>query len=198
MDDRNEKSQVKRGERKVTKKELSPFKRDLSYSMESDAYSPPQNSSGTTKPEDWSDYMWQLYKENDPSFLEDFRVWMRLAPLPKFRKLWYRMPLDLMPQLKNGTISIDVKWPKNKNPSLKIPNLRKKVILTQQSFMGAKSYTKCGISGALFALFSICGFFLWHLAGEDQKYDAKKEKVEESKPKKKIDEIKSGREQRKK
>ena len=85
--------------------------------------------------------MWKLYKENDPSFLEDFRVWMRLAPLPKFRKLWYRMG-DQMPQLENGTIKIDVKWPKNDNSDLKIPNLRKKIILTQQSFFGAKCYNK--------------------------------------------------------
>ena len=85
--------------------------------------------------------MWKLYKENDPSFLEDFRVWMRLAPLPKFRKLWYRMG-DQMPKLENGTIKIDVKWPKNDDSDLKIPNLRKKIILTQQSFFGAKCYNK--------------------------------------------------------
>ena len=118
-------------------------KKDLSYSLESDAYSPPKdmNTSESTKPEDWTDEMWDLYKENDPSFLEDFRVWMRLAPLPKFRKLWYRMG-DYMPRLENGTIEIDVKWPKNDDSDLKIPNLRKKIILTQQSFFGAKCYNK--------------------------------------------------------
>ena len=122
------------------------LKKDLSYSLESDAYSPPKdmNTSESTKPEDWTDEMWDLYKENDPSFLEDFRVWMRLAPLPKFRKLWYRMG-DLMPRLEKGTIEIDVKWPKNGNSDLKIPNLRKKIILTQQSFFGAKCYNKCYI-----------------------------------------------------
>merc|ERR1712037_283898 len=153
--------------------------------MESDAYTPPKDSSGTTKPEDWTEHMWQSYKDNNASFLEDFRVWMRLSPLPKFRKLWYRMPVNLMPRLENGTIKIEVNWPKNSTSDLKIPNLRKKVILTQQSFFGAKCYNKSFISGVLAALFTICGFFLWHLAGEDQKYDAKKEKVEESKQKKK-------------
>ena len=122
------------------------LKRDLSYSLESDAYSPPpeDQQAESTQPEDWTEDMWKLYKENDPSFLEDFRVWMRLAPLPKFRKLWYRMG-DLMPQLENGTIKIDVKWPKNDDSDLKIPNLRKKIILTQQSFFGAKCYNKCYI-----------------------------------------------------
>ena len=134
--DRNGFSQVK-GEGMTDAK----LKKDLSYSLESDAYSPPTDTSGSTKPEDWTDKMWELYKENDPSFLEDFRVWMRLAPLPKFRKLWYRMG-DQMPQLENGTIKIDVKWPKNDNSDLKIPNLRKKIILTQQSFFGAKCYNK--------------------------------------------------------
>ena len=118
------------------------LKKDLSYSMESDAYSPPEDSSGTIKPEKWTEEMWHQYKDNDPSFLEDFRVWMRLAPLPKFRKLWYRMG-DLMPELNEGKIKIDVKWPNNDyNSNLTIPNLRKKVILTQQSFMGAKCYNK--------------------------------------------------------
>merc|ERR1712110_1033147 len=161
------------------------LKKDLSYSLESDAYSPPKDTSESTKPEDWTEKMWELYKENDPSFLEDFRVWMRLAPLPKFRKLWYRMPLDEMPRLENGTIKIDVKWPKDENTP-KILNLRKKVILTQQSFFGANCYNKSFISGILAGLFLICGFVLWHLAGEDGKYETKKEKVEESKQKKKL------------
>merc|ERR1712228_496884 len=99
---------------------------------ESEAYSPPKDSSGTTQPKDWTGDMWEQYKANNSSFLEDFRVWMRLAPLPKFRKLWYRMGY-LMPRLENGTIKIDVKWPINDDSNLKIPNLRKKVILTQQS-----------------------------------------------------------------
>merc|ERR1712183_233186 len=121
------------------------LKKDLSYSMESDAYSSPEDSSGSIKPKDWTEPMWRLYKDNDKSFLEDFRVWMRLAPLPKFRKLWYRMG-DQMRQLKNGTIKIDVNWPGNTNSELDIPNLRKKVILTQQSLMGAKCYAKSLIS----------------------------------------------------
>ena len=128
----------------VTEEEMKDpkLKKDLSYSMESDAYSPPKDSSGTIKPEKWTEDMWKLYKDNDPSFLEDFRVWMRLAPLPKFRKLWYRMG-DMMPELNEGKIKIDVNWPNNDYDSdLKIPNLRKKVILTQQSFMGAKCYHK--------------------------------------------------------
>ena len=133
---RNEESQVK-GVGMISLE----LKNDLSYSMESEAYSPPNDSTGTTKPEDWTDDMWEQYKANNPSFLEDFRVWMRLAPLPKFRKLWYRMG-DLMPRLEKGTIKIDVNWPKKQNSNLKIPNLRKKVILTQQSFFGAKCYNK--------------------------------------------------------
>ena len=136
--DRSGNSQVKSEEGMWDAK----LKKDLSYSLESDAYSPPKDKdlSGSTKPEDWTEDMWRLYKENNPSFLEDFRVWMRLAPLPKFRKLWYRMG-DEMPRLENGTIEIDVKWPKDENTP-KILNLRKKVILTQQSFFGAKCYNK--------------------------------------------------------
>ena len=41
------------------------------------------------------------------------------------------------------------------------------------------------LSGILAALFVICGCVLCHLAGEDGKYETKKEKVEESKQKKK-------------
>ena len=121
----------------------SILKTDLSYSMESDAYTPPPKdvTSKSKKPKDWDDTMWDQYKNNDESFLQDFRVWMRLAPLPRFRKLWYRMG-DQLPELKNGTIKIDVKWP----PKGKVySNLKKKVILTQQSFMGAKSFNKCFI-----------------------------------------------------
>ena len=119
------------------------LKTDLSYSMESDAYTPPPKdaTSKSVKPKDWDVTMWDQYKNNNESFLQDFRVWMRLAPLPRFRKLWYRMG-DQLPELKNGTIKIDVKWPpKGKKHS----NLKKKVILTQQSFMGAKSFNKCFI-----------------------------------------------------
>ena len=119
------------------------LKTDLSYSMESDAYTPPPKdvTSKSVKPKDWDVTMWNQYKNNNESFLQDFRVWMRLAPLPRFRKLWYRMG-DQLPELKNGTIKIDVKWPpQGKKPS----NLKKKVILTQQSFMGAKSFNKCFI-----------------------------------------------------
>ena len=53
-----------------------------------------------------------------------------------------------MPRLENGTIKIDVKWPKNDDSDLKIPNLRKKIILTQQSFFGAKCYNKSFIRWA--------------------------------------------------
>ena len=87
--------------------------------------------------------MHKRYLANDFRFMEDFKVWMRLAPLPKFRKLWYRMG-DQMDKLDKGTIKIDVNWPPGGvDSSLKIPNLRKKIILTQQSFMGTKSYYKC-------------------------------------------------------
>merc|ERR1711953_769687 len=154
------------------------LKTDLSYSMESDAYTPPpKDATKSVKPKDWDATMWDQYKNNDESFLQDFRVWMRLAPLPRFRKLWYRMG-DQLPELKNGTIKIDVKWP----PQGKVhSNLKKKVILTQQSFMGAKSFNKCFISLAIVVLFGVCGFFLWHLAGEDGKYETKREKVEAEK-----------------
>ena len=119
------------------------LKEDLSYSMEKYAYAAPKNSSGTKKPEGWDDTMHKRYLENEFSFMEDFKVWMRLAPLPKFRKLWYRMG-DQMDKLEKGTITIGVKWPPDAvASSLKIPNLRKKIILTQQSFMGTKSYSKC-------------------------------------------------------
>ena len=118
------------------------LKEDLSYSMEKYAYAAPKNSSGTKKPEGWDDTMHKRYLENEFSFMEDFKVWMRLAPLPKFRKLWYRMG-DQMDKLDKGKIYIEVNWPPSEvDSSLKIPNLRKKIILTQQSFMGTKSYSK--------------------------------------------------------
>ena len=128
------------------------LKENLSYSLESDAYSPPENrpvpftkfyhnttdTLNSTKPSLWDDDMHQKYLNNDASFLEDFRVWMRLAPLPEFRKLWYRMG-DQMPRLEKGKIYINVRWPSNSDKP------KKKVILTQQSFMGAKCYNKCYI-----------------------------------------------------
>ena len=119
------------------------LKEDLSYSMEKYAYAAPRTGTQMPKkPEGWDDTMHKRYLENDFSFMEDFKVWMRLAPLPKFRKLWYRMG-EQMDKLEKGTIEIEVKWPPGGvDSSLKIPNLRKKIILTQQSFMGTKSYNK--------------------------------------------------------
>jgi len=176
------------------------LKENLSYSLESDAYTPPENRNDTlnstkpslwdddmyhdtlnsTKPSLWDDDMYQKYLNNDQSFLEDFRVWMRLAPLPEFRKLWYRMPLDQMPRLEKGFIKINVRWPSNEDKP------KKKVILTQQSFMGAKCYNKCYISGILAVIFAIGGMVLWHLASVDEKYETKKIKVEEKKQKKRL------------
>merc|ERR1712180_254727 len=165
------------------------LKEDLSYSMEKYAYAAPKTSSGTQKPnrpEAWDDRMHNSYLKNDFSFMEDFKVWMRLAPLPKFRKLWYRMG-DQMDKLDRGTIDILVKWPPGGvDSSLKIPNLRKKIILTQQSFMGTKSYSKCLISLILAVFFVVCGFILRILAGEDGKYDNKKNGVKDEARKKKL------------
>merc|ERR1711962_1612152 len=165
------------------------LKEDLSYSMEKYAYAAPKTSSGTQKPnrpEAWDDRMHNSYLKNDFSFMEDFKVWMRLAPLPKFRKLWYRMG-DQMDKLDKGTIEIEVKWPPGDvDSSLKIPNLRKKIILTQQSFMGTKSYSKSLISLILAVFFVVCGFILRILAGEDGKYDNKKNGVKEEPRKKKL------------
>ena len=39
----------------------------------------------------------------------------------------------------------------------------------------------CSPSLAIVVLFGVCGFFLWHLAGEDGKYETKREKVEAEK-----------------
>merc|ERR1712223_2047015 len=165
------------------------LKEDLSYSMEKYAYAAPKNSSGTQKPKKpkgWDDTMHKRYLTNDFSFMEDFKVWMRLAPLPKFRKLWYRMG-DQMDKLDKGTIDIEVNWPPSGvDSSLKIPNLRKKIIITQQSFMGTKSYSKCLISLSLAVFFVVCGFILRILAAEDGKYDNKKNGVKEEARKKKL------------
>merc|ERR1711962_809718 len=162
------------------------LKEDLSYSMEKYAYAAPKRSPKPTKPKRWTEEMHSKYLENDPSFMEDFKVWMRLAPLPKFRKLWYRMG-DQMDKLDKGTIDILVKWPpRGVDSSLKIPNLRKKIILTQQSFMGTKSYSKCLISLILAVFFVVCGFILRILAAEDGKYDNKKNGVKEEARKTKL------------
>ena len=113
--------------------------------MEKYAYAAPikESSQPARRPELWTEEMHRSYMENEFSFMENFKVWMRLAPLPKFRKLWYRMG-DQMDELNNGTIEFEVKWPPGGvDSSLKIPNLRKKIILTQKSFMGTKSYYKC-------------------------------------------------------
>merc|ERR1712126_363541 len=160
------------------------LKEDLSYSMEKYAYAAPLDpqkyatpSRPAIKPEPWTQEMHNNYTANEFSFMEDFKVWMRLAPLPKFRKLWYRMG-DQLDKLDKGTIEIEVKWPPSGvDSSLKIPNLRKKIILTQQSFMGTKSYYKCLISLILAVFFVVCGFILRILAGEDGKYDNKKNGV---------------------
>merc|ERR1712012_1177280 len=162
------------------------LKDNLSYSMEKYAYAAPKTSSQPRKPERWARAMHKKYLENDPSFMEDFKVWMRLAPLPKFQKLWYRMG-DQMDKLDKGTIEIDVTWPPGGvDSSLKIPNLRKKIILTQQSFMGTKSYYKCLISLILAVFFVVCGFILRILAAEDGRYDNKKNGVKEEARKKKL------------
>jgi len=160
------------------------LKEDLSYSMEKYAYAAPKHN--LSKPAGWDDTMHNRYMANEFSFMEDFKVWMRLAPLPKFQKLWYRMG-DQMDKLEKGTIEIEVKWPPGGVPSsLKIPNLRKKIILTQQSFMGTKSYNKCLISLILAVFFVVCGFILRILAAEDGKYDNKKNGVKEEARKKKL------------
>merc|ERR1712156_1171294 len=162
------------------------LKEDLSYSMEKYAYAAPKRSPKPTKPERWTEEMHDNYLANEPSFMEDFKVWMRLAPLPKFRKLWYRMG-DQMDKLDKGTIEIEVKWPPGDvDSSLKIPNLRKKIILTQQSFMGTKSYSKSLISLILAVFFVVCGVILRILAAEDGKYDNKKNGVKEEARKKKL------------
>merc|ERR1712223_309509 len=179
-------SQVKGGRTAMRNPKL---KEDLSYSMEKYAYAAPKNSSGTQKPkkpELWTEEMHDNYLANGFSFMEDFKVWMRLAPLPKFRKLWYRMG-DQMDKLDKGTIDILVKWPPGGvDSSLKIPNLRKKIILTQQSFMGTKSYSKCLISLILAVFFVVCGVILRILAAEDGKYDNKKNGVKEEARKTKL------------
>jgi len=166
------------------------LKEDLSYSMEKYAYAAPMHPSSAsqwpTKPERWTEEMHENYFANNSSFMEDFKVWMRLAPLPKFQKLWYRMG-DQMDKLEKGTIEIEVKWPPGGvDSSLKIPNLRKKIILTQQSFMGTKSYNKSLISLILAVFFVVCGFILRILAAEDEKYDNKKNGVKEEARKKKL------------
>merc|ERR1711962_1182240 len=162
------------------------LKEDLSYSMEKYAYAAPKYSPRPRKPERWTEEMHNNYLANEPSFMEDFKVWMRLAPLPKFQKLWYRMG-DQMDKLDKGTIDIEVKWPPGEvDSSLKIPNLRNKIILTQQSFMGTKSYSKSSISLILAVFFVVCGFILRILAGEDGKYDNKKNGVKEEPRKKKL------------
>merc|ERR1712012_500870 len=143
------------------------LKEDLSYSMERYAYAAPLVSPAR-KPERWTRTMHKKYRENDPSFMEDFKVWMRLAPLPKFQKLWYRMG-DKRDTLDKGTIEVEVNWPPGDvDSSLKIPNLRKKIILTQQSFMGTKSYSKSLISLILAVFFVVCGFILRILAAEEK------------------------------
>jgi len=163
------------------------LKEDLSYSMEKYAYAAPKKPSDPgRRPYLWTKEMHNNYTANEPSFMEDFKVWMRLAPLPKFRKLWYRMG-DQMDKLDKGTIDIDVKWPPGGvDSSLKIPNLRKKIILTQQSFMGTKSCSKCLISLILAVFFVVCGVILRILAAEDGKYDNKKNGVKEEARKKKL------------
>merc|ERR1712013_246304 len=163
------------------------LKEDLSYSMEKYVYAAPKTGTQMPKkPEGWEDWMHNSYLKNDFSFMEDFKVWMRLAPLPKFRKLWYRME-DQMDKLDKGTIGIDVKWPPaGVDSSLKIPNLRKKIILTQKSFMGTKSYYKCLISLILAVFFVVCGFILRILAAEDGRYNNKKNGVKEEARKKKL------------
>merc|ERR1711962_278382 len=185
--DASGKSQVKsRQENDPTPMNDPKLKDNLSYSMEKYAYAAPMTSSQPRKPERWTEEMHKKYLKNDPSFMEDFKVWMRLAPLPKFQKLWYRMG-EQMDTLDKGTIRIEVNWPSSDvDSSFKIPNLRKKIILTQQSFMGAKSYSKSFISLILAAFFVVCGFILRILAAEDGKYDNKKNGVKEEARKKKL------------
>merc|ERR1711962_1851765 len=188
IDDTSRKSQVTGGMRdpKLGGMNDPKLKEDLSYSMEKYAYAAPKYSPRPRKPERWTEEMHNNYLANEPSFMEDFKVWMRLAPLPKFQKLWYRMG-DQMDKLDKGTIDIEVKWPPGDvDSSLKIPNLRKKIILTQQSFMGTKSYSKSLISLILAVFFVVCGFILRILAGEDGKYDNKKNGVKEEPRKKKL------------
>merc|ERR1711973_919014 len=130
--DASRKSQVKSRQGPIDRPMNDPkLKDNLSYSMEKYAYAAPKTSSQPGKPERWTKEVHDNYLENDPSFMEDFKVWMRLAPLPKFQKLWYRMG-DQMDKLDKGTIEIEVNWPSSEvDSSLKIPNLRKKIILTQ-------------------------------------------------------------------
>ena len=51
------------------------------------------------------------------------------------------------------------------------------------SFIQMK-FSNCLLSGVLAVIFAIGGMVLWHLASVDEKYEAKKVKVEENKQKK--------------
>merc|ERR1711872_238098 len=71
-DDTSRTSQVKVGMSNPKLKE------DLSYSMEKYAYAAPKESPKPRKPESWTEEMHRSYMNNEVSFTEDFKVWMRL------------------------------------------------------------------------------------------------------------------------
>ena len=102
-----------------------------------------------------------MHKQYFSQDREDFKVWMRSAPLPNFRKLWYKSNLTL----KNGDeIKIEVNW-----PPFNTTNLKKKVIITQANFMGGKSLKKGLISLGISIFFFVSSMLLFHMSRQDNK-----------------------------
>ena len=86
------------------------------------------------KPRHWKRNLWELDEDNwDNNGLnnEDLMVWMRTAALPKFRKLYRRIP-DGLPK---GKYYLDIEY----NFEVASFNGNKSIVLTTQSVLGGRN-----------------------------------------------------------
>ena len=170
-----------------TEKPSDPYelsKKNLAFPL--DAYSNPEDDiqkNKTLKPQNWTVSQWEKFWGLHSTSLstawgvesEDFKVWMRTSALPTFRKLWYRIKSKegsgsgdgLRPGIYNITIKNDWEFGKN---------VTKKIIISQESVMEAKSFNKAIISLFVGIFFIIAAFLLRFVGNEMEKAEEKRKK----------------------
>ena len=146
-------------EKYLSKEEIAFPNEDRAYTVKNN-----WNEDSGGEPKAWKGTdLHKNYFSQEQSDRQDFKVWMRSAPLPHFRKLWYKVSEEVI--LKDEVeIEIKDKW-----PPVKTPNLKKKVIITQANFMGGKSMNKFLISFGMSLFFFVSSMLLFHMSRQDKK-----------------------------
>ena len=158
--------------------------KNLAFPLEDHCYSNPDEediqNNEALKPQGWSRSQWKKFwqQEGDnPGGVEsqNFKVWMRTSALSTFRKLWYRIKSEYGSGSGDGlglgvfNITIKNNWKFGKN-------VTKKIIISQESIMGAKSFNKAIISLFVGIFFIIAAFLLKFVGKEMEKAEEKRKK----------------------